>query len=251
MNANGRKCRFLLPARLVRFVGLISALSLAITATWQICADGVRHLAAVLSREPVASGDVTVEDLVQDLAAVALVCAVGAVTAVLVLACADAVLGARLPGLHAVSLRLTPRACRHIVALCCGVGLAAPVYAAAPASADDGNWRHGCVSACVDPPPRLGGLALPDLPTGDWASPVQTRRHPGHAAGPRTGGPRLVVDVGDSLWSLAEQRLPADASNAAVLALSDRLYELNRAAIGVDPDLILPGTELRTPQGPS
>jgi nucleoid-associated protein YgaU len=60
---------------------------------------------------------------------------------------------------------------------------------------------------------------------------------------------QVVVRPGDSLWRIAERLLPADASDAGVARLTWRLYTLNRATVGNDPDLILPGTTLLTPEG--
>lgn len=222
----------------VRALLLVSVLPLAVGTAWQVSGTGVRHAFALAGGDPRTSGSVSLEHLVQDLAAVALLCAVGALAASVVLAAADAVLGARLPWLRATTALLTPRVCRRIVALCCGAGLAAPVYAAAPAGADDDSARHGCVVACTASRPHLGGLPLPDLPTG-------------YASRSATSEARLVVGVGDSLWRLAERRLPAGAPDVDVLALTERIYDLNRQVIGADPDLIFPGTALLAPEGNS
>ncbi len=61
----------------------------------------------------------------------------------------------------------------------------------------------------------------------------------------------MVVRNGDSLWRIAERRLPPTASSGEVAALTWRLYALNRPLIGDDPDLIYPGTTLSTPEGSS
>jgi nucleoid-associated protein YgaU len=55
------------------------------------------------------------------------------------------------------------------------------------------------------------------------------------------------VRPGDTLWRLAAGLLPEDADTGAVASLCARLYELNRAVIGDDPDLIRPGQRLRVP----
>jgi len=78
----------------------------------------------------------------------------------------------------------------------------------------------------------VAGLSLPDRTTGA-RRPVRT----------------LTVQPGDSLWAIAERLLAPGASTAEVADLVSRLHDLNRAAIGADPDLIHPGHQLRTPLG--
>ena len=67
-----------------------------------------------------------------------------------------------------------------------------------------------------------------------------------------SGGDRIdrrdrvyVVREGDSLWSIAADRLGDDASVAAIAREVDRLWELNRERIATgDPDLLRVGTRL-------
>lgn len=61
----------------------------------------------------------------------------------------------------------------------------------------------------------------------------------------------VIVRPGDSLWSIAERVLGADGSSdpAAVDACWREWYRANRALIGADPDLILPGQHLKPPAG--
>ncbi len=59
---------------------------------------------------------------------------------------------------------------------------------------------------------------------------------------------RLVVP-GDSLWSIAQERLGPEASPQQTASEVERIYELNRELIGEDPNLILPGQELLVAQG--
>jgi hypothetical protein len=65
-----------------------------------------------------------------------------------------------------------------------------------------------------------------------------------------TAPDRPVVVPGDCLWQIAADRLPAPATDVRVAAAVDRWYARNRAVIGPDPDLILPGTRLEQPGGP-
>jgi len=60
---------------------------------------------------------------------------------------------------------------------------------------------------------------------------------------------RLVVDPGDSLWSIAQARLGLGASPEQVGNEAERIFELNRERTGNDPNLILPGQELSLTQG--
>ena len=56
-----------------------------------------------------------------------------------------------------------------------------------------------------------------------------------------------VVRAGESLWSIAAGTLPPDATAAQVASASASWYDANRAAIGSDPNLILPGQRLAAP----
>ena len=60
---------------------------------------------------------------------------------------------------------------------------------------------------------------------------------------PRT----VVVRPGDSLWSIAEGALGADATAADIAASWPQWYEHNRNVIGDDADLIVPGQKLLAP----
>lgn len=54
------------------------------------------------------------------------------------------------------------------------------------------------------------------------------------------------VAAGDSLWSLARQRLPG-SDDATLARLVRRTYAANRSVIGPDPNLLHPGEQLRVP----
>lgn len=58
----------------------------------------------------------------------------------------------------------------------------------------------------------------------------------------------VVVRKGDSLWSIAAAQLGPDATDAQIARAWPRWYAANREAIGADPDLILPGMQLRAPE---
>lgn len=73
------------------------------------------------------------------------------------------------------------------------------------------------------------------------------------AAAPRTPagvGPdddMVVVRRGDTLWDITARHLGPGAGPAEIAAEWPRWYDANRAQIGADPALIVPGTRLRPP----
>ena len=91
---------------------------------------------------------------------------------------------------------------------------------------------------------------LPDRrPVGDRPGAAHPERHRRPApvglvsAAPRRGGPDndpVTVRSGDTLWSLAADRLGANATTAQIAAAWPRWYAVNRRVIGADPSLILP-----------
>jgi hypothetical protein len=62
--------------------------------------------------------------------------------------------------------------------------------------------------------------------------------------GPSEDDTRLVVRPGDSLWTIAGDRLQPDASPKQIGYEIERIVELNRNLLGSNPDMILPGQEL-------
>jgi len=64
---------------------------------------------------------------------------------------------------------------------------------------------------------------------------------------PDATGLSVVVVAGDTLWAIAADHLPAGATNADIADAWPEWYAANRALIGDDPDLILPGWQLTTP----
>ncbi|QDO89225.1 LysM peptidoglycan-binding domain-containing protein [Ornithinimicrobium ciconiae] len=57
----------------------------------------------------------------------------------------------------------------------------------------------------------------------------------------------VVVRAGDTLWDIAARHLGEDADAAAIAEAWPHWYDANRALIGSDPDLLLPGTRLVPP----
>jgi plastocyanin len=60
-------------------------------------------------------------------------------------------------------------------------------------------------------------------------------------------GHLVVVNPGDSLWSISQQRLHLNATTQQIMNEVGRIYELNRIRIGDDPNRIFPGQELLVP----
>lgn len=57
----------------------------------------------------------------------------------------------------------------------------------------------------------------------------------------------VTVRDGDTLWAIAAKHLPAGASNASIADAVRQWHHLNKATLGPDPDLILPGQRLTPP----
>lgn len=82
----------------------------------------------------------------------------------------------------------------------------------------------------------LDGLSPPDRPVSQPADPSTSsaREH-------------IVVD-GDSLWSIVAASGPADADATEIAHGVHAWHQHNRAVIGPDPDVLLPGRRLTEPQ---
>jgi len=128
-------------------------------------------------------------------------------------------------------LRLLVAAGRPGIVVAMGLMATVAAVAAAPALAD------------------LTGLPLPDRTTGSSSSASGSRSGTSSAGALRAGGV-VVVRRGESLWTISVGLLGgrrARTSDALVTQTWHRLHRANRARIGRDPDLILPGTRLVVP----
>jgi hypothetical protein len=56
--------------------------------------------------------------------------------------------------------------------------------------------------------------------------------------------PVVVVNPGDTLWSISQQRLYQNATPQEVMNEMERIYQLNRSQLGNNPDLLLAGQQL-------
>ena len=131
------------------------------------------------------------------------------------------VLGAlRGRGRYAVGV---PAPLRRAVLAACGIALTGGLAVAGPAHATPGRPHEDRVAG----PVVLAGLPLPE-----------------RAAAPAPAPATVAVAPGDTLWAIAARGLGPDASPAEIDARWRRLYDLNRAVIGPDPDLIRPAQRL-------
>jgi hypothetical protein len=109
---------------------------------------------------------------------------------------------------------------------------AVPVSTSGPSaavSAPDPGWRPSPPVRVVDPgESRL--LAPPPRAAEERDTTVTVRR-------------------GDSLWSIVARHLGPEASDLEVARAWPAWYAANRAVIGADPDLLVPGQLLRPPAG--
>ena len=91
--------------------------------------------------------------------------------------------------------------------------------------------------------PEDDGGDAPDREGAPDTRPREEPRTPADDPAPRT---EVVVAPGDSLWSIAAAQRP-EASATDLARDVDTIHRENRAVIGADPDLILPGSRLEIP----
>lgn len=117
------------------------------------------------------------------------------------------------------------------------------------------------LAAPTSPLPRIASPAAPtttpptpSVPTTPTVRPAPTAppARPATATKPTPGAAEVVVVPGDSLWTIAARALATrDAGRsigaASIAAEWPRWWAANRAAIGADPDLLIPGERLRPP----
>lgn len=118
-----------------------------------------------------------------------------------------------------------------------------PDPTATASSGDSGPAHPSARTTPADDQPQAGASV------GDHHSgPAGPGRRDGAAGGTDGRITRTVtVRPGDSLWSIAARHLGPGAGNAQVDAAWRAWYAANRAVIGADPDLILPGQVLQFP----
>jgi nucleoid-associated protein YgaU len=153
-------------------------------------------------------------------------------------------------GLAALERAVVPAALRRLAAVALGAGVAAgagaPAALAAPGAppavpawpAEGQAWGAQVAEPAPAPTPDAA-------PTPAPGSTPDATLDAGQDAGPGAGA--VVVQPGDCLWEIAERSLPAGAPVRAVAAEWPRWWAANRALVGDDPDLLLPGQVLRAP----
>ncbi len=184
-----------------------------------------------------------------------------AVSPLVVRRAATVVLGASL----SAALSPGPSMASTGLALAPLVGITASA-APAPGAGEQATQRPDAAatprgSSLPDPgfaPPPDPGFA--PTPSGDRfvADPPTVRPHPDvttvtstdRRAAATTPTRDVVVHRGDSLWSIAARHLGREPSDAEIADAWPRWYAANRTVIGSDPDLLLPGQVLTTPEGP-
>ena len=194
---------------------LITAVVLA---TWTVVADAAGSLAS----SAVWHG--SFEELLVAVASAALVLCAGWLWLVTTATVADLVRGR--------PAQAGPRGLtRRLVLAACGAAVLAG--ASAPAMAGSGAGDHSLV-----------GLPMPDRAVADSVAHPIKRPAPRPAPVALEAPAPITVRAGDSLWSIAADRLGPEAALADIDAAWRELYAANQQAIGTDPDLIRPGLDL-------
>jgi nucleoid-associated protein YgaU len=128
-----------------------------------------------------------------------------------------------------------------------------PTLAAGP-SGDPGAPRPTRIPRLPTAMPT-NPTALPRLPTAAAQPSVSAQPGSGKRGNPDGRSPdeppsrdrAVVVVPGDTLWDIAARELGGEPSNREIAERWPRWYASNRAVIGADPDLILPGQRLSPP----
>lgn len=143
--------------------------------------------------------------------------------------------------------RLTPAILRRVGAAVLGAQLLGSPAAwadAPPAQAPSvsASWTAGTTAA----PPTVAGAGLPDA---GWTPRAPQTAPPGGGAAqrPTTDRPTVTVRAGDCLWDIAARELGPDATPREIDRRWRDWHRENAAAIGPDPDVIVPGTVLTAP----
>ncbi len=174
------------------------------------------------------------------------------------------------PRLASAAGAWSPAFMRRLAAVVLGLNLmAAPVSTAAETGAGplDPRWQADIVAAAplgAEQAPQTARFAGPSAPAGPPVSPAWTPQgppaDPGPLARPVTRHPAsqgpsapadsdVVVQSGDSLWSIAASALGPFATDVEVAVAWPEWYRANRSVIGSDPNVILPGQVLQAPAG--
>jgi hypothetical protein len=148
--------------------------------------------------------------------------------------------------------RRTPVAMSRAARLALGLTVVAgPATVALPVNAAPIATR---VTTLDGPAANAEVRFLPDVGRPGWIEAAETtevKTEPAPPGSARRAVATVVVAAGDCLWTIAAEALAAtigsEPGDDAVAAEWPRWYALNRATIGADPDLLLPGMLLRAP----
>lgn len=158
----------------------------------------------------------------------------------------------------AIAGTFTPRYMRRLALAALGLQLVTAPLANADTSPGSA-WipsEGSSVSAAWRAEQSDGKLIQPLNPR--W-QPSQPAVDPGLLAGtplravqqvPETGAAPVTVIDGDSLWTIVATHLGPLASDVDIAQEWPRWYQINRAVIGENPDVLTPG-QLLTPPGPA
>lgn len=163
------------------------------------------------------------------------------------------VIGSLVPGrfgaaLNHLAVSTVPASVRRAVI---GTAAAAVVLAPLPAMAaplDQGGSNHVAAPAIPWPTDSAPSVKRSSV----QSTPAPPHRPAAHATPPKpththTHTRSVTVAAGDSLWRLAAAELGPHASARQIAARWPQWHAQNRAVIGTDPDLIVPGTRLTIP----
>jgi hypothetical protein len=157
--------------------------------------------------------------------------------------------------------RIAPATVRKVVAFVLGTTLTAALVPGNAVAGHDaprravvtaaGHVMDGLVDAAPDPSFRFVSDPLHD--TGDMEAappPSWSPERPVSPVRPVSLEDGVVVHRGDTLWSIAARHLDPSATAADIDAECHRWFAANRAVIGDDANLILPGQLLSPPPSP-
>jgi hypothetical protein len=171
----------------------------------------------------------------------------------------------RVGGVASLALRASPRLVRPLVSAVLASGLAVTAGPASAATRSPGLPAAGWAASSVpspstpSPAPLSASPVQVGMPAAGWVptQPAQPRVSAPEVSAV-SAAPRRHVDVeravvvrrGDCLWSVVARSLGPHASDARVAEQWPRWWAANRAVIGDDPALLLPGTRLHPPASP-
>jgi hypothetical protein len=142
-----------------------------------------------------------------------------------------------------------------VAAAVLGTSVTLPAVAATNHTLTSGASRPAAAAGALDWP----GLTDPAVPAVPIVHRTYRPERPPQAASPAPhsspsrprfpgrGNHGVVVQRGDTLWSIAARHLGRAASRADIAASWHEWYAANRHVVGDDPNLIIPGQRLSPP----